>query len=568
MDKVNLLLYQDPFLAKEQILVLEKQLNSLQASEQEILRLQLLKCETYLQLGENKAAIDLATQAEKKVQLTYVESLPYFIGCRADAHASIGNLTTALPLLDSAINLAKLHNQPQALSNLLRLRGQLDTENENYLSAIEDLRLALDIYDEINQQKHHWSWPPKAYLYAAMGNLLYASGDLQQALNYAYKGLQRFETQKKIRHVLLLNTARMALDNDQLKLSNQLLKEAKELLPSQSSPLEKAYSFGIMASIEIDKKNYDIAETMIKSSLITFKKQNKQVSIMQMQRLQALILFAQGKNNAALNLIHQAINAGKHLKQYSYLEIFYRIVSNYYAENKQHDLAYQYLQLSFEASQKANHRISNIRFIQFKARLSRQVSEDVAKIKPNKLQQLINLKASSLIIVSLLTGVIVIFILLWFLVKSTNKPKRCINNTIKLPLNSYEEAIESTMMHAKKNDQPFNLLIIDTGKINRKNIERIEVYIKKKLRKQDAIFYYSPESLLILLPFTTDDGTQRVVRQLEISLQPWLTHTEIKIGAASMKHFDTAKSLIKRAIANQVCHQKASEIKLMPHSAR
>lgn len=568
LDALNSLVYQNPTKALIQLHTFELEAKKNPLPKKLQLRLALLKCETFLQQGKNLEAINLALKFEPIAEASITEATPYFMACRADAYASFANLSTALPLIDTAISQAKHFRQTQALANLLRLRGQLDTENGNYLSAIEDLRLALDVYDDIHTQTNNWLWPPKAYLYTAMGNLLYASGDLNQALAYGYKALEQPESIDKIRHILLLTMARMTLDNNEINKSDTFIQQAKSLLSAQSSAVQKAYSYGIMASIEIDKKNYSLAKSMLNSALTTLKNNNQQIPLMQMQRLMALVLFAEGQDKAAINLINQAITTGELYQQYSYLELFYDLLSQYYARKNQYNIAYDYLKLSFDAARKADNRISNIRFSQFKARLDQKNLKEISLFPQVAKSTSQEFQLIHWLIILLLSGMLVLGLLF---ILGKNSKKNHLDELITTNTNAttnYDQSIEISMQNAKKNGYPVNLLIIDTGKINPKHLEKIKMQIKRKLRKQDDIFHYSNSSVLILLPFTPPHGAKKVMRQLEISLQPWLAENKIKMGFASMKQFDTPKSLIKRAIANQVCHYKANELKLSELSAR
>jgi len=108
------------------------------------------------------------------------------------------------------------------------LRGQLDTNTDNFSSAIEDLRIAIDIYPDIHTQTQNWVWPPEGYVYAAMGNLLYATEDLPQAMYYAKLALKSADAQGKVRHILLRNAARIALDNGEREYSDQLERSTRK----------------------------------------------------------------------------------------------------------------------------------------------------------------------------------------------------------------------------------------------------------------------------------------------------------------------------------------------------
>lgn len=171
LDELTQLVYQYPAEAFCQISTLEKQQTPENSTDIDRLRLSILKCRNLVQQGENEAAINLTQLGEAKAkQLKLDQARAYFLICQADAYLNYDKIQNSLPLLDSAITLAGRYQQPQALVDALRLRGQLDTDADNLSSSIEDLRLAIDIYPELDTQPQNWVWPPQAYVYAAMGN--------------------------------------------------------------------------------------------------------------------------------------------------------------------------------------------------------------------------------------------------------------------------------------------------------------------------------------------------------------------------------------------------------------
>lgn len=241
MDEISTLVFQYPAEAKSQIALLEDEFRHSPTTDLNNLRLKLLKCELLLEQGDNEAAINLAQMGEATAKRLGVEyARPYFIACLANAYSRYNNVQVALPQLDTAVTLAKRYQQPQALILALRLRGQLDTEAENYTSAIEDLRVALDAYEGIQNQQQNWIWPPKALTYGAMGQLMYATGDLTQARHYNNLGLEHLDSKGKVRLELLLNAAEIAIASDKDGDSADYLAQARKLLPELSTPLELA----------------------------------------------------------------------------------------------------------------------------------------------------------------------------------------------------------------------------------------------------------------------------------------------------------------------------------------
>lgn len=562
LDKLTWEVYQYPTKALAQITALEK-LQSTQSTDNkndiDRLRLSILKCQNLLQLGENEAAINLAQMGEAHAkQLKLDQARPYFLNCQADAYLNYDNIKDALPILDSAITLARRYQQPQALIDALRLRGQLDTNTENFSSAIEDLRIAIDIYPDIHTQTQNWVWPPEGYVYAAMGSLLYATEDLPQAMYYTRLALKSADAQGKVRHVLLSNAARIALDNGEREYSDQLEKQAKTLLPEIGSPLELAYSYAILASISLDKGKIDTAEEYISIAMNTFKQQKQQVAMMRSTRLLAQVRFAQHRDEAALTLMHSAIEQGETLKQYTDLKWFYGILSDYYHTQDNYKLAYEFLQKRFDAAELANESINNMRILQFKARLNQQglqqLSADDPQSNPTLMDELnVDWAFSTLFLVSmtLLGGAI------WYFIDKQNKhaPSPDTKSKRLAPI----QQLELTLHSAKQGAYPLTLLLFNASQIRQVDLPTLIDKLQDKLREQDILLRYSMDEIVIVLPYTSARGAQRVVNQLTPTIQTSQGSSKVNIGIAVMQQFDTLDSLVKRANINQLSKLKVTD---------
>jgi tetratricopeptide (TPR) repeat protein len=558
LDEVAGILYQTPNQAFKQLLQLEKNRDSMTALES--LRLDALKCEALLQLGEDEAAINVAQLGDaraKRLQLD--EARPYFLTCQADAHANHDNLETTFLLLDSAITLAKHHQQPQALVNALRLRGQLDTDSENFGSAIEDLRLALDIYPDIFKQSNNWLWSPHAYVYSAMGNLLYATGDLAQGLKYANLALNSKDANGKVRHYVLLSASMLSLNSQDTQRAETLLKEAKALVPDLDSPQEMALSYGILASIEFRLNRLDNARELALISLNTAEKQRKKILSMRVKRLLAQIEFAQGNDAKGLALINEAIRMGEDIEQYFDLKDFYDIISQYYAGISDYKQAYDSLTKGYQAALKASETLSDARFIQFKARLSQQASQQAqiseSLLKDKQQQELkLNWAYSAVIACIMLLLIGGLWLLNYLHGRKFHQEQE--QHEVQPPLNLQLDAM---LNHAKRNDYPLSLLLLNTANLGHGSLPQLQDTLIKELREQDKLVRYSMNELAILLPRTSALGAERVIEQLLPKIQPWQTEGKVSIGMASMQHFDTLVSLVKRAGINQLCKSKPQD---------
>ena len=560
LDELTELVYQYPSKAFSQLALLEKTFAASHInSDINQLRLSVLKCQNLLQLGENEAAINVAQLGDARAkQLKLDQARPYFLICQADANLSNNNIQNALPLLDSAITLARRYQQPQALVDALRLRGQLDTDTDNFSSAIEDLRLAIDIYPDIHTQTQNWVWPPQAYIYAAMGNLLYATHDFPQAMYYTNLGIQSSDAKGKVLQIILLNAARIALDNQEFDYSNQLEIRAKTLLPELGTQLELAYSYAILASIALDKGRIDNADEYISIAISIFKKQNQKVAIMRSNRLLAQIRFAQHQDAEALVLMHQAIEQGESLNQYSDLKGFYGIISDYYLEQDDFKQAYAFLLKRYRATELANQEMNNARILQFKARLNQQdmgpTSNDNTPESTSILQELnVDWLYSTLFLIAilLLGGMI------WYLIdKQNNRASHADGDE---PIETLVQQILSVLNNAKQGNYPLSLLIFNASQIRQVDLPSLQDELQHRLREQDKLIRYSMDEIVIVLPHTSTEGAQKVMTQLVACIQPWQGSSKINIGVAAMQQFDTLESLIKRASINQLSKIKSGE---------
>ncbi|WP_372871953.1 hypothetical protein [Shewanella sp.] len=543
MDEINTLVYQYPAEAKQKIAELEEAHRHSSPSPVEELRLKLLKCELLLQFGENEAAINLAQMGEataKRIGADHVR--PYFMSCLADAYSAYDNLQIALPLLDTAISLAKRYQQPQAMVMALRLRGQLDTETDNLASAIEDLRLALDAYDNISAQDVDWAWPPKAFVFAAMGNLLFVTHDYQQAMYYTELGLKSPECIGKIRQVLLLNASRIAMRKGDTVTSDAYLQEARQLLPELSTPLELAVGYATIAAIEIERGNSDKAKDLLDVALNTFEQQQKQLYSMRTKRLLALIAFDKGDEKTELKLMDDAIGTAERMQVYSELESYYLTLSEHSATKANFKQAYQLLNKSYQAAKNAHKATSDTRMQQFQARLSQRASDaTLEKLLSENLEERSSISWMYMVLLAMI--LLLLTLVLWQLLRHVYLRKQI--NEPPMPQSPLEH-LELAMEQAKHGHHSLSILLLNIRDISPVDLPSLKAAIEKRLRETDMILRFSADELLLLLPYTSNSGAELVMKQLQPVLDE-CKGRKIALGHASMHQFDTTETLLKRA---------------------
>lgn len=535
--------------AKALIESLEQQHSQQPLANINALRLTLLHCFNLLEFGEFNQAITLAKQGEMKArQFKYDTARPYFIQCQADAHQSLGNTLQEQQLTEEALRLAKRYSEKQAIVNSLYARSRQNTSLENYNSAIEDLRFALDIYDEAQNQFQHWYLLPKSFIQSEISNVFFSMGDYEDALHFseaAYKDTSFFG---KIKSTVTINLALIHIAlNDKTKVLYYLnLAEnfSKDL--DISSERDAANQYALLAIIHLYVGDYDIAEQLAHSSIALFIKYQEPLYVMRIKRTLAKVYFAQHKDIQALSLLNEIIEQATELKQFSDLEEFNQIISQYYAEQKQFESAYLFQVQRFDAAKQAAAKLNNAHFMQYKARITAQSEASTIPEKTlNNINQ--NLTIAVLIILFLSVGLVL------FLVR---KPKHL---NIEEQEESQQQCIDNMLNSAKQGHYQLTLLLLNINHINTMDLAFIIPRLKHTLREQDKLFRHNTDEIIIILPHTSPIGAARVATQIEQVLSEWKTALKVNIGIAGLQQLDTFDVLVKKAVINQLNKIKSQE---------
>lgn len=563
MDELVPLVYQYPSKAAKKI----KQLDASNYTLRERLRLQLVKCELLNQNGEGQAAINLAQLAIAQAKANQLEeALPYFYICMADGYSFTGQYKYMFSLLDSAISSAKQHNQLQALVNGLRNRAQFDTETEDFSSAIEDLRLAIDLEPQQFQQKNNWLWAPRPYIYLPMAYLFFAMNEVEQSVEYLNSVIESDELKGKMRHKTYLSAAKIYYYAGKEKLAIKYIQKANESSFELDSEIELAGSKAILASLEYELGNYDKAETLILWSINVLNNNFKLIKLMRTKRTLAKIKFAIKQNAEALKLMNEIIEQAKHLSQYIDLQEFYHILEKYYISQGDSKKAYQNLKLAYEAGNQANKELNSARFIQYKARLDRQASihsqqRQAIPVEP-KASSNEYTKAYKLVFFVLgMLGICVFFVLY----QNKRRAKQQIKQAQQQqPL---DEELNQMLIAAKKQTAALSLLLVNIETLGLQQLDNLKHGVDHVIRESDMVMQYSSTELLVVLPNTTNAGAQKVVANLHRHLMQ-SCDDEFIFGMASMQQFDQIGQLMKRANFDRLTQIKNREIRTTKYDER
>ena len=551
LDQLTLQIYQFPDQAAEKIANIHQ--NPKQLSATDAVRLQLLRCQLFIQQGNNKAAVEQSHRGQLLAINSKLDiAVPYFKVCEAEAFQNLDQIEQALPLLDASLIEAKHRNDFQLLVATLRIRAEIENTLSNYAAAVEDLRLALDIYPEIAKQNVLWAYPPLAYLYADMASVLEATGDYNQASHYLDLAQADSSAQGKIKHFLYGMSAYVMIDQGKIVEGKQQLANAISTLDLLRSDIEKAPSYAQIAAISLMLGDIQTADKYSKMATALYQQLDFTTINIGLSRLIAKIKFKQGELNAALNAINESIKFAKSLTQPFDVSTGEEFKAHILAQQQKYAAAYQTLVDSMVAYKQAQKKLSSTQFMQYKAKLSlqeQQQSRAQLQVKEASQQTEQRLDQAHALIYVLLA--IIVLLLLWLLIKGMSwQPTKA-----KSAEEDGEKWAESMIASAKSAGYPLSLLIVNINQIKHIQLAQLTEELTHKLREQDKIIRHSVDKLLIVLPHTTEEGAARVVRQLEpvinvLSVQP------TSIGLAEMRQPDNLHSLIKRAHIHQLSRIK------------
>ncbi|MGP1833717.1 hypothetical protein ACTTBA_11625 [Shewanella frigidimarina] len=548
LDVINNINTQSSADAKTLIDSLEQQHAKQPLANIDALRLTLLHCFNLLEFGEFNQAIVLAKQGESNArQFKYDTARPYFMQCQAAAHQSLGNTLQEQQLTEEALRLAKRYSEKQAIVNSLYARSRQNTSLENYNTAIEDLRFALDIFDEAQTQFQDWYILPKSYLQAEISNVFFSMGDIEEALHFAELTYKDSSTFGKLKFAFAINLARINMvQNDKAQVLYYLNKAETE---NNKNTSERDFATGnaLLASIHLYVGDYNIAEKLALSSIELFTKYQEPIYVMRIKRTLAKVYFAQNKDNQALSLLNEIIEQATELEQFSDLEEFNQVISQYYAEQNQFESAYQFQVQRFDAAKQATAKLNNAHFMQYKARITAQSEASTPPEKPvSNINQ--NLTITALIILLLSVGLVL------FLAR---KPQRL--NSVNAQEEDQQQRIDNMLDNAKQGHYQLSMLLININHNNIVDIPFIIPRLKNTLREQDQLFRHNTNELIIILPHASSVGAARVITQIEQVLGEWKSEIKVNIGMASLQQLDTFEVLVKKAVLNQLNKIKSQE---------
>ncbi|GAA0786409.1 hypothetical protein GCM10009193_24860 [Shewanella aestuarii] len=540
LDYISWFSPQYPNSAKALIETLESSHQHHPLSDTLYLKLQLVSCFNAIDMGQNENAVDIAKKGADSTKIMRIDQAkPYFLACEASAYDFLGKYTLSNLINEEAIKLAKQYDQPQALLLGLVTRSLRENINSNYLQASENIKIAKELYPVAKQQLPSWYMVPAPYLKMVMSNLLYSSGDAATALDYAKEILKDPQTNGAIAIGTAFYLARISISLGDLAAAEKYLSQSKHIIPEAGNKHNQAIFNAQTAYIELHLGNLSAAEEAINKSLLHFVDTADDLKVMRAKRTLSLIYFAQHKTAEALSLMTDIVKQADDSEQYFDLIEFHQILSDYYEQQNQFEQALKQQQLKFNASQKANEQLSNSRIAQIKA--SREPIENPSS---QRNAELLMFQAQNVALLSL--G---IFILLAsFVAFIYRKPQ---SNKVSEHLNDPLQLVDTILTQAKQSHYPLTLLLLDTDEIRQVDISIVQEEVQQTLREQDKILRVEDNKMAILLPFASEEGALKVIRQLTPIIQPYLS-VKLHFGSASLQQLDNLQTLVKRAELNKL----------------
>ena len=540
LDYIAWLSPQYPNRAKALIEQLEVSHQHNSFSDTLFLKLQLVGCFNFIDSGQNEHAVEIAKQGADNTKIMRMDQAkPYFLACEASAYDFLGKYALSTLINEEAIKLAKQYNQPQALLLGIVTRSLQENINGNFTQASESIKVAKELYPIAKQQLPFWYMVPAPYLKMIMSNLLYSSGDEETALEYAKEILNDPQTNGAIAIVTAFYLARISLSLGDLATAEQYLNQSKQISPEAENQHNQASFNAQTAYIELHLGNLDAAEMAINKSLRHFIDTFDDLKAMRAKRTLSQIYFAQHKDSEALSLMTEIIKQAENSAQYFDLIEFHQILSDYYEQQNQFELALKQQKLKFNAGQKANEQLSNSRIAQIKA--SREPIENLSnEINASSLMfQAQNVALLSLGIFILLAS----FVAFIYRKPKSKQPSESVNDPL--------QQVDAILSKAKQSHYPLTLLLLDTKQMRTVDIAILQQEIQHTLREQDKILRIEDDRMAILLPFASEEGAQKVISQLTPIIQPYLS-VKLNFGSASLQQLDTLESLLKRAELNKL----------------
>ncbi|MDP4537206.1 diguanylate cyclase [Alkalimonas collagenimarina] len=500
---------------------------------------------------------------------------------KATALDLAGTPADGMPITESAIEWAK-HNQHQALYiHGLVVRGILQLSLVNYVAAMQDLLQAYRLApaeDFMLSKGHIAGYIALVYEYRREDEL---------AIPYFEESVEFHQSQGNIVEVSI---AQYGLGKAQINLGNHqqgidLLNASMQLAAEAGDDQGVAYAQKELASIHIQRQDFEEAKAMLQSALQTFSKADNQYMLLDIHRSLAVIALQQSELDLAEQHITKAFTYGDaehmpiqhaHIQQ---LQAEWKAASNHPAE------AYRlYRQASQRLSELNNQRSTHL-LHQLRAQyeLDTNAFENQLLQKELELQQtIINSQTEhQRMLIGWLAGLVIGIALLLFLISyvllQRKKLQQLANfdGLTQLPNRRHTLGLlKQQLQLSQRHHYPLTVAMLDLDYFKQLNdgfghavgdrvLQKFARLCQEHTRSTDVVGRIGGEEFLVILPHTNAEDAKQVLEairshtpQIGTTLELNDYRTTVSIGYTSYTGFDSAETMLVSA-DQALYHSKA-----------
>ena len=500
------------------------------------LRLRGFRCD-YDDLGQPAVGLAFARAAmADAVRLRDVGGQIRFGLCEANYIDGSGQTSQSITVVESALALARKHNDPRLLAQTLAHRGSLRSLLGQQAAALTDFLEAQRVYAGAGLRKE---------AEAGLGDIASAyrrMGDHAKAMEYLRQSMAFAERQGDpgLQSVALLQIAFLHQDLGRYDEALEVLRRAIDVAAGHGLEYEVAAAHLAMASALVKKGDFSGAETALATARISFERLGDRSNEAMLQLLEGMVLAGRGDDVQALDHYDRAtraFDADPNLRYqvdlYAARALSHEALGDYRAamddlklertgRRKLYDDArtQQSLLLQYQFDT-ARRDLENAR-LQAERRSQQQRLEVVERANR---WQLVALTSSGLLMVLLLA----LFLRQWRNMRQINRLALTDALTGVANRRHIEVAAEQAVTHARSSSEPMAVITFDLDWFKRINdghghaggdqvLVRVARACEAVLRQNDLLGRIGGEEFIVLLPNTSPDAALLVAERLRDSV--------------------------------------------------